>query len=219
MDWKLYLIEELKVAIASSRNSKGRCSLALTGGKTASIFYRFAATRTDFLKSLENIDFFWGDERCVPHSDNDSNYRLAVDTLFINGVPKGSKLFRMDADALDSVDAANRYSKLLPYKLNVILLTVGEDGHIASIFSDDQAYFEGDKTVVYVKPGLNRLQGRLTITPPVIAEADIVFVLAIGKEKRLLYNQLAINDKFLAPHLPARLVLGRRWIFDSEGFD
>lgn len=157
--------------------------MALTGGRTAEKFYRVAAEIPDFLSSLENVDFFWSDERCVSSEHIDSNYRLAVETLFSKGIPKGARLYRMEADDLNLEGAAARYSKLLPHRLHIILLSVGEDGHIASIFPGEKTLDESNKKVVLVQAHTNRSHKRFTITPPVIRAAHQVFVLAVGGGK------------------------------------
>ena len=76
----------------------------------------------------------FGDERCVPPDHDESNYGMAMQTLFSHGVPIECSVFRMEADAIDIEAAEQRYADLLPDSIDVILLGVGEDGHIASLF-------------------------------------------------------------------------------------
>ena len=80
------------------------------------------------------MSFYFGDERCVPPDHDESNYGMEMQTLFSHGVPIECSVFRMEADAIDIEAAAQRYADLLPDSIDVILLGVGEDGHIASLF-------------------------------------------------------------------------------------
>ena len=68
----------------------------------------------------------FGDERCVPPDHDESNYGMAMQTLFSHGVPIECSVFRMEADAIDIEAAEQRYADLLPDSIDVILLGVGE---------------------------------------------------------------------------------------------
>jgi 6-phosphogluconolactonase/glucosamine-6-phosphate isomerase/deaminase len=113
---------------------------------------------------------FFGDERCVLPDNAESNYGIAMQTLFLHGVPVRCAVFRMGADAADREAAAQRYADLLPDSIDVLLLGVGEEGHIASLFPNSASLQERKRRVIPItgpKPPFERL----TITPPVIAQA------------------------------------------------
>ena len=140
------------------------------------------------------------------------NYSLFLQTFFQYRVPAGCSVFRMEANAIDIEAAAKRYADLLPDSIDVILLGVGEDGHIASLFPNKAALQECKRRVVHItgpKPPFERL----TITPQVIAKARSVLLLATGSAKAAVLCAALNNPNDIAA-LPARLKLGGTWLMD-----
>jgi 6-phosphogluconolactonase len=201
-------------AVVSEMSSLGeRCSVMLTGGRSAGRLMSAWAELPPFAE-LRNVDFLFGDERCVPPEDSESNFGLAMRTLFRFGVPKGCIVHRIEAESKDKDSAAKRYSELLPDRISLLLLSLGEDAHIASLFPNDPMLYETQRKIVPVigpKPPYHRL----TITPSVIQAAKKVHVLAIGDEKRRKYEEALIDPENIGS-IPARLVLNRTWIFDLD---
>jgi 6-phosphogluconolactonase len=119
----------------------------------------------------------------------------------------------MEAGRSEYDAAAAAYEQQLPNKLDVLLLSVGEDGHIASLFPNGDALYETKRQVVSVsapKPP----HERLTVTPPVLAQAENIFVLAIGVAKAAILQQAQLAPQEIA-NLPARLVLNSTWLLDT----
>jgi len=191
---------------------RGRCNLMLTGGRSAARLYAAWAGLPAFHES-PGVDFYFGDERCVAPDNVESNYGLAMKTLFCRGVPKGCKVFRMEADDADREFAARRYANLLPRYMDVLLLGVGDDGHVASLFPRSPALKEHDRTVMPVV-GPKASHERLTITPPVISGAEKVFVLATGDVKAGVLAA-ALRDTDDIESLPVRLALRGTWLVDT----
>lgn len=187
------------------------CSVILTGGKTAERLYRhwFASN----LPYWQRVQFFLGDERCVPANEVESNYGMVMRTLFPDGMPSGCSLAPMEADDQDREAAARRYEQRFPERIDVLLLGVGSDGHIASLFPGSSA-LESDRSVVPVVGSKNPRE-RLTITPRVIRRARSVFLLATGVEKGQVLK-LALQAPEDISALPVRLTLGRTWLLDGE---
>ena len=210
-EWAGYLLEKIAASVAKRRGRDGRCSVALTGGRSAERLYRAGAASPDFLVKMQNVDFFFGDERCVPPDHADSNYRLAMDTLFASGLPKGAYLHRIEAESVNLEEAADRYAGRLPSSIDVLLLSMGADGHIASIFPRSPAFGEYKRRVVPVN-GPQPPYLRLTLTPTLIQSAHYVFVMALGPQKRAIYEE-ALLRPLDVDQIPARLVLGREWTF------
>jgi 6-phosphogluconolactonase len=184
----------------------------LTGGRSAEQLYLAWAALPNF-EDLRNVSFYFGDERCVPPVHPESNYGLVMRTLFSRGIPKGCAISRMEADSADHDAAAVAYEQKLPKRLDVLLLSVGEDGHIASLFPNGDALYETRRRVVSVsapKPP----HDRLTVTPPVLVQAENVFVLAIGTAKAAVFHQAQVAPQKIAD-LPARLVLRATWLLDT----
>jgi 6-phosphogluconolactonase len=135
-------------------------------------------------------------------------------TLFSGQIPSSTVLHPMEGNVNDLSVEAERYGKLLPDAIDFMLLSMGEDGHIASLFPRSSALTETQKKIIPIH-GPKAPYQRLTITPMVIKSAKQVFVLALGDEKRRMYEQ-ALEDLEDIEAIPARLVLDRTWIFDLE---
>jgi 6-phosphogluconolactonase len=188
----------------------------LTGGRGAERLYK---TWVDIpaYREMTGATFYFGDERCVSPECPESNYGMAMRTLFCQGTPKGCAIVRMEADDPDLDAAALRYENRLPDKVDVLLLGLGDDGHIASLFPGDEALQEVTRRVMHVV-GPKPPYDRLTITPPVIINAKSVFLLATGKKKAPILT-LALNRKEDTLSLPVRLLCGRTWLLDTDAAD
>jgi 6-phosphogluconolactonase len=120
-------------------------------------------------------------------------------------------IHRIEAESLDLPAECYRYESILPKSIDLLILSVGEDGHIASLFPHRNLVCEKFRKVIHVK-GVNQHLDRITVTPLVIQRAHHVFVMAIGQEKRALY-EAALLEPDNIDAIPARLVLDRTWIF------
>ena len=191
-----------------------RCSVMLTGGRSAKELYTALSRLLNHSQFLNRIDFYFGDERCVPADSPDSNYRMVMTSLFPEGVPNKCKIYAMNGESSDLREEANRYAALLPDVINILLLSVGEDGHIASLFPGSNFLKDSDqlvKPVVCTKFPYERL----TITLPVIRRAQNIFVLAQGKIKEKFFFNLRSNPENYID-MPAKLVLKANWLLDNE---
>jgi 6-phosphogluconolactonase len=210
--WAATAATLIMAAVAQTCKACGSCTVMLTGGRSAARLYEAWTALPEF-DQLRNVHFYFGDERCVPPDHAESNYGLAMRTLFQRGVPHACTVIRMAAEQVDREAAAEAYAQQLPDRLDVLLLSVGEDGHIASLFPQSEALFETRKLVVPVwapKPP----HERLTVTPQLIAKAAYVFVLALGANKAVVFQQACNEPKAIAA-LPARLVLRATWLLDT----
>jgi 6-phosphogluconolactonase len=210
-EWPVKAAGLISLKIASVLDEHGKCSVMLTGGRNAARLYK-AWCGLSALQQMARVNFYFGDERCVPPDHAESNYGMVMKTLFQHGVPAGCSVFRMEADTTD-LDAAQRYSDLLPDSIDVLLLGVGEDGHIASLFPNNAALRERRRRVIAItgpKPPFERL----TITPQVITGARSVFVLATGAAKaQVLLTALQGAESYQT--IPARLALkNATWLLD-----
>jgi 6-phosphogluconolactonase len=206
--WTHEVAEVVMNAVTRAYKARGEFSVMITGGRSAECLYKTWAAMPDFA-GLTNIRFFFGDERCLPPNHPESNYGLAMRTLFRHGIPKTCEVMRMSAELPDPEVAAATYEALLPERIDVLLLSMGEDGHIASLFPQSLSLFETRRRVVHViapKPPF----GRLTVTPSVITQAHQVFVISIGKVKARVYRRAQLAPQDIA-EIPARLVLNANW--------
>ena len=125
---------------------KKNCSVFLTGGRGAQRVYTFLSEDLKYIKG--EIYFYLGDERCVPENHKDSNYRMIKATLFPNGIKKSHKLFKMFDQSHTPEEAAKLYNNILPVKPDLIILGLGDDGHIASLFPMNSWEKENTKNVI-----------------------------------------------------------------------
>ncbi len=206
--WSKDVADVLLNKIRSTALEKGRCNVMLTGGRAAKEVYASLSVNDGFRK-LNNVNFYFGDERCVPESDTQSNYKMVRDELFPYGLPGNCAIFPMKVIRDDHDAAADEYGRILPKTMDVLILSMGEDGHIASLFPYSPALLENVKpvsSVIGVKPPCERL----TITPLVLNSADNIYILAFGDEKRKIFERLEDNvGDFYS--IPARLVIHGHW--------
>ena len=211
-NWITNSLEMLNRAIKKNKETKGYCNLMLTGGRAAEQLY------LEWSKLLKcdpftGINFYFGDERCVSPQNRDSNFGMAMRTLFAHGLAEKYSIYRMAADATELNLAVSDYENKLPLSMDIVLLSVGDDGHIASLFPFHNAVDEVDKRIVQISaPHLQ--YDRISITRPVLNNASEIFVFAIGPSKEAVYKR-AVTYPSLIKEIPARLVLGRTWIFDN----
>lgn len=211
-EWPALSARLIQDCITAVVQENGKCSVMLTGGRSAERLYTTWAELPAF-RQLSGVCFYFGDERCVPPEHPESNYGMAMRALFGRGVPPGCSVFGMAADDPDREAAATRYSEALPETIDVMLLGVGEDGHVASLFPGAVSLRETSRSVVPVV-GPKPPNERLTITPPVIARARSIFVLATGAAKaQVLINAQQFADDF--DEIPACLVLNATWLLDT----
>ncbi len=210
--WDIKAAEFVNANVMSTLHRRRECNVLLTGGSLAKRIYSSWARRLDKY-SLKNVNFYFGDERCVPPDHPESNYGMAAATLFKAGIPQGCAVHRMEAESNDLEAAADRYAALLPELVDILLLGVGEDGHIASLFPYSAALHENKRRVLPIN-GPKYPFRRLTITPPVILQARSAIILAAGSGKAaVLTEALRVPDNVEA--LPACLVTSRTWLLDT----
>jgi len=156
--------------------------LVHTGGSTPRAAYeRAAAAREDW----SGVDFWFTDERCVPPDHEHSNFGMADRALLSRAT--GATVHRMRGE-LGPEDGATAYENELdefgPDVFDLMLVGVGPDAHILSLFPGDEALGERERRVVGVEtPGMAPLVSRITLTLPVVnASAKIVFLVA-GEDK------------------------------------
>lgn len=177
------ITREAEAAVAA----RGIFRVALSGGNTPRPVYEaLAASGADFTK----WEFTFGDERCVPPNSDQSNFKMANDALFARASVPPENILRMQGEC-DPAGAAAAYERDLlarssPYRHDLILLGMGDDGHTASLFPGTAALDVVDRLVVanYV-PKFSTW--RLTFTYPLLDAARHVcfLVSSAGKESIL----------------------------------
>lgn len=191
---------------------RGFCHLMLAGGRTPELAYRRLAATEDM--PWERVQIWFGDERAVSPDDPASNHRLIMDSLAGPVGLGAGAVHRMEADDPDLDHAASAYASVLPPRLDVLVLGIGEDGHTASLFPGSAA-LDAVRRVVPVLDAPKAPARRLTITPSVIATARKVMLLATGLSKAEAVRA-ALQGPWDPSVCPAQLALGGTWIADEE---
>lgn len=184
----------LLVNLIDAQAVRGEASLVLTGGRVAATVYRaLAASPARHAVDWSRIDLWWGDERFLPAGHPDRNETQARAALA--GLPLDqARVHPMPAsdgpDGADPEAAAARYAQQLadagyPAALphfDVLLLGVGEDGHVASIFPEQPGAYE-TRPVCAVRGAPKPPPTRISLTLPTINHAEQVWLIAAGPDK------------------------------------
>lgn len=163
-----------------------RFALAIPGGSVAQAFLPVLARATIDWRA---VHVFWCDERAVAPTAADSNFGLAS-RLWLGpaGVP-AERVHRMRAEAADRRAAVEEYARTLgavagsPPRLDYLLLGVGEDGHVASVYPHHHDEAWADDGVAWVDDAPKPPARRMTLTPDTLARASRVAIAAFGASK------------------------------------
>jgi 6-phosphogluconolactonase len=209
--------------------ARGRFAVALSGGATPRALYaRLAREHAEGEGSLawDRIHLFWSDERHVPPSHPDSNYRAALEQL-ISKVPiPGANIHRIQGESADAAVAALDYERELlaffgatggPWpRFDLVLLGMGTDGHTGSLFPGSRALDERSRLVTapWVAP---LATWRITFTPALLNAAACILFLVTGAEKAAMVRTVLEGEP--APdRYPAQLAVPREgeliWLLD-----
>lgn len=195
-------------------NDEKPINIAISGGSTPLTIFRQLAN-TGLSQDWDNVNIYWGDERCVPSSSDDSNYGNAREA-FLKPLSFPSERIHPIRGAADPDLEAERYGQLLLDRLPVkngypvfdwIWLGLGEDGHTVSIFPDQIGLWNSKRPcVVSMHPESG--QKRVSINGGVINAARRVAFLVAGKEKSSVVNEIVMKEGdylnypafYVAPH-------------------
>ena len=155
-------------------------AIALTGGGSPGRAYELAAEREP---DWSGATLWWGDERCVPPDDERSNYRLAHEKL-LNGLSAQPRATHRIRGELGAEAAAAEYDEALTgASLDLVLLGIGPDGHVASLFPGQATLDERERRAIPAEAKLEPFVDRVTMTLPVLCSAPEVLFIATGDAK------------------------------------
>lgn len=163
---------------------QGYFAVALSGGSTPKAIYAGLAKRPEAL-DWSKVLLFWSDERAVSKDDPDSNYRMAMEAFgSLPILPKN--IFPMNGLG-DLEENAKQYEKLIPSSgFDLMMLGMGDDGHIASLFPKTHGLHAPDRTVIanYIP---NKDTWRLSVTFDCINESrkTVLYILGSGKAEMI----------------------------------
>jgi 6-phosphogluconolactonase len=177
-------------------------TIALSGGKTPDLLFSVLGKKYNQSEIWRYVSFFWVDERCVPPDDEESNFKKAHDLFFSRTNINQGRIFRIRGEN-DPVSEAERYSGVISENtthkrglpsFSLILLGLGEDGHTASIFPGNEILFKSARvceTAMHPVTG----QKRVTLTGPVLNNADCIIFLAAGQNKSQIVKKILKGDE------------------------
>ncbi|MGH9221641.1 MAG: 6-phosphogluconolactonase [Vicinamibacterales bacterium] len=212
-------VEIINRAVAT----RGRCSLALSGGDTPRGLYRLLGSQHRDRIPWQRVHVFWGDDRYVPGDHPESNYRLARETLLDHVPCAAGNIHAMPTHFSSAADAAATYDELLKehfgggngptFDLNI--LGIGDDAHTASVFPGSPAVDEAERWVLDVQTPATP-PTRLTLSLPALSYSTNIHVLVAGAAKaRALRHALAADsDPHLYPASGIRRGRGVVWWVD-----
>ncbi len=203
------LIESCREAVTD----RGRALIALSGGTTPGRLYDLLA-RSPYVEQIDwpHLHIFWGDERCVPPEDINSNYRQAKDA-FLALVPIPSQNIHRVQSEMPPAEAAAAYALTLQMfasppldwpRFDLVLLGMGEDGHTASLFPHSPVDMPGS-TATVTADYQGRPANRITLTPSVFNSARRVLFLAVGESKSDTLASV-LNGEYRPALLPAQRI-------------
>jgi 6-phosphogluconolactonase len=222
----------LVTRLVDAQAARGMASIVLTGGRVGGAVLRElrdnpARDAVDWSR----VEIWWGDERWLPAGDPERNDKQARDALLsavpvdparVHPFPAADGPYGGDPEAAAAAYAAELAAATRPEdhgpvpRFDVLMLGVGEEGHVASIFPESPAAYE-TRPVVAVRGCPKPPPVRLTLTFPAIAAATEVWLMAAGSEKAGAVA-LALGGAG-AIQVPAAGVHGRArtlWLLDRE---
>ncbi|WP_026442687.1 6-phosphogluconolactonase [Pseudacidobacterium ailaaui] len=207
-----HFLKTVQEAVAA----QGKARIAISGGSTPKRTFELLANPEErFLQAMpwDRLELYWVDERTVPPTDQDSNYRMTREALLEKVPLKPEQVFRMEGE-LDPEEAAARYESLIRNnfrlegaevpRFDLVQLGMGDDGHTASLFPHTQAIHELGRIVV-ANHVPQKDTWRITLTWPVLIEASEVFFLIGGKDKAEPLHRV-LQGPYDPETLPSQLV-------------
>jgi 6-phosphogluconolactonase len=191
---------ELLVEVAAAGGQ-----IVLTGGGTPRAAYEQAARQPDV---WDKTTLWFGDERCVPPTDERSNYRMANEALLSRVAPRA--VHRIQGE-LGPAEAADAYEHDLhvagPPEFDLMLLGLGPDGHLASLFPGQDTLAERSRLAVGVpEAGLEPFVPRVSMTLPRLASSKRIVFLVSGESKASAVAAAFGPNARPDPNVPASLL-------------
>jgi 6-phosphogluconolactonase len=195
---------------------KGSFSVALAGGSTPKALYTLLASNPSLHAKVpwSAIQFFFGDERHVPPDDRESNFRMAKESMFDKAPVEPNQVHRIHAENANAAEAAEQYEvELRDYfqlkagqfpRFDLVLLGMGPEGHVASLFPGTKALNEEHRLVVSNWVG-KFFTDRITLTLPVLNNAGCIIFMAHGAEKALALKGV-LEGRYEPDQLPSQAI-------------
>lgn len=194
--------------------ARGRFHVALSGGSTPRTLYRrLAGEAVADRVAWDKVHVYFSDERTVPPDHEDSNYRMAKEALLDHVPIPAAQVHRIEGESLDPHAAALKYTRILTKHLplssqgvaqfDLLMLGLGQDGHVASLFPATPVLHERARLVEAVE--VDKLHTwRITVTLPMIDHARQVMILVSGGDKAPIVRDVFTTRR--TPPYPVQLI-------------
>jgi 6-phosphogluconolactonase len=208
--------EEFLQAAIEAIAQRGTLTVALAGGSTPKTLYSLLVSDPAFRDKLlwERIHFFFGDERHVPPDHDQSNYRMANESLFTKVPIQPSQITRIRAEYPDADKAALEYEQALRAyfkvkegeypRFDLVLLGMGDEGHTLSLFPGTKALHASNRVVVRNWVG-KLYTDRITLTAPAANQANRVIFMVTRSDKAPALKAV-LEGPYEPDQLPAQLI-------------
>jgi len=195
-------------------------TVALSGGRASAALFR-AVVASSGRVDWSAVHFFWADERCVPPDHPESNFRLAREELLDPLGVRPAQVHRLMGEADPPVAAARAEEELLRVAggggaLDLVLLGMGEDGHVASAFPGGEEHWDDRNRSYVAVAGPKPPPRRITMTLGTLVRSGEVWVVVLGAGKDAALGKALAG----ADELPlGRVLRGRAFteIFAAQG--
>jgi len=214
-------VEQAVRAVAA----QGRCAVLLAGGETPRLTYELlAGEQWRKLVPWDRLHFFWGDERCVLPDDPRNNAGMVCRVL-LNRVPVRAAQVHPISCGPNPCRAAEEYEELLRMffaralpRFDVALLGLGIDGHTASLFPGSAALEEQERWTAVTRRSGEDID-RVTLTVPVINQAELILFLVSGDDKAAILHEV-LDEEPAPSQYPAGMIRPehgeQRWLVDKQ---
>ena len=219
--------EEIAHLAGDAICTHGEFTFCLAGGTTPAQTYDLLATRFHYSIDWSEVHFFWADERCVPPDDPGSNFAMANRTMLAKLELRPEQIHRIrgeeqpEAGAHLYEDELRKFFRLAPGAVpsfNLVLLGLGENAHIASLFPHHPALHEEKRLAVAVEVDAPQ-RHRISLTAPVLNNAANVLFMVSGAAKASAVKQVLEGARDL-DQFPAQLIQPAKgqvlWLLDRE---
>jgi 6-phosphogluconolactonase len=201
-------------------------ALALSGGNTPKLLFGVLADKYTESVAWSSVHFFWGDERCVPPEDPESNYGMTRRLLLSSIRIPEENIHRIRGEEVPDKEATRYSQEIVKYTrsentfpvFDLIILGIGDDGHTASIFPGNPFLLTSNKVCDVATHPVSG-QKRVTITGKVINNADKIIFMVTGSGKADLIGKI-FRKEAVSLSFPAAYVVpfqGEvKWFLDKE---
>lgn len=198
-----------------NEQSGEKITIALSGGSTPKVLFKVLSEKYAETMPWEKIHFFWGDERCVPPEDSDSNYKMTKE-LLLDPIDFPSSQIHRVLGEIDPEEAAKKYEAVILEQVeqeaglpvfDLMILGMGGDGHTASIFPHQMELLESDQ-ICAVATHPESGQKRVSLTGKVINQSRQICFLVTGDSKKEKIYEIFQKERnyqdYPAAHIQAK---------------